>query len=223
MTTTSVRTVPATRAGRFASRPRLLPGLTVAAVAIAAAVAGATLLPNVADGTPMANMTHYMGLLAANQPWNLLLFMAVPVALAETVAVTELGLLFSPSLPRPWRLLNRYAGMVLGVYFLVVFGYLLAHAVVPLTTGGGWRGPADVIAVGAYLAGVVPLGGIAALELGLLGRNLDARGRQRLHALFVGVFLVVAHVAMIAGMLDPAVLGWDAPAAGPSMPGMSHG
>jgi hypothetical protein len=192
-------------------------------VAVAAAVAGVTLLPNVAAGTPMANMTHYMGLLAANQPWNLLLFMAVPVALAETVAVTELGLLFSPSLPRPWRLLNRYAGMVLGVYFLVVFGYLLAHAVVPLTSGGGWRGPADVIAVGAYLAGVVPLGGIAALELGLAGRSLDARGRQRLHAVFVGVFLVVAHVAMIAGMLDPAVLGWDAPAASPSMPGMSHG
>lgn len=219
MTTTSIRTIPG---AHLAPRPRLLPGLTVAAVAVVAAVAGATVLPNVADGTPMPNMTHYMGLLAANQPWNLLLFMAVPVALAETVAVTELGLLFSPSLRRPWRLLNRYAGMVLGVYFLVVFGYLLAHAVVPLSSSGGWRGPADVTAVGAYLAGVVPLAGIAALELGLLGRKLDARGRQKLHAVFVGVFLVVAHVAMIAGMLDPAVLGWDAPAAGPAMPGMAH-
>lgn len=28
-------------------------------------------------------MTHYMGLLAVNQPWNLLLFMAIPVVLAE--------------------------------------------------------------------------------------------------------------------------------------------
>jgi hypothetical protein len=128
----------------------------------------------------MPNMTHYMGLLAANQPWNLLLFMAVPVALAETVAVTELALLFSRSSPpRPWRLLNRYAGMVLGVYFLVVFGYLLANAAVPLTTTGGWRGPADVLAVGAYLAGVVPLAGIAALELGLLARGRDARTRLK--------------------------------------------
>jgi len=161
-------------------------------------------------------MTHYMGLLAANQPWNLLLFMAVPVVLAETVAVTELALLFSRSVPRPWRLLNRYAGMVLGVYFLVVFGYLLANAAVPLTTSGGWRGPADLIAVGAYLAGVVPLAGIAALEVGLLARNRDARGRLKIHATFVGVFLIVAHVAMIAGMLDPAVLGWD------GMAGMAH-
>jgi hypothetical protein len=30
------------------------------------------------------------------------------------------------------------------------------------------------------------------------------------------VFLIVAHVAMIAGMLDPAVLGWHA------MAGMAH-
>ena len=35
------------------------------------------------------NMTHYMQLLADNQPWNLLLFMAVPVILAETVAISH--------------------------------------------------------------------------------------------------------------------------------------
>ena len=40
------------------------------------------------------NMTHYMQLLADNQPWNLLIFMVVPVVLAETVAVTELFVLF---------------------------------------------------------------------------------------------------------------------------------
>jgi hypothetical protein len=217
MTTTSIHTTPEAGAALLTARPRLLTGLTVAAVAVVAAVVGATALPNIAAGTPMPNMTHYMGLLAANQPWNLLLFMAVPVALAETVAVTELALLFSrSSLPRPWRLLNRYAGMLLGGYFLVVFGYLLANAAIPLTTGGGWRGPADVLAVGAYLAGVVPLAGIAALELGLLARGRDAHTRLKVHATFVGVFLIVAHVAMIAGMLDPAVLGWHA------MAGMAH-
>jgi len=39
-------------------------------------------------------MTHYMELLAQNQPWNLILFMAIPVVLAETVAITELFILF---------------------------------------------------------------------------------------------------------------------------------
>ena len=41
------------------------------------------------------NMTHYMELLAVNQPWNLLIFMAVPVVLAETLAITEFYLLFT--------------------------------------------------------------------------------------------------------------------------------
>ena len=41
------------------------------------------------------SMTHYMELLATNQPWNLILFMAIPVILAETVAITELFLLLS--------------------------------------------------------------------------------------------------------------------------------
>lgn len=31
------------------------------------------------------DMTHYMELLATNQPWHLLIFMAVPVILAETI------------------------------------------------------------------------------------------------------------------------------------------
>jgi hypothetical protein len=41
------------------------------------------------------NMTHYMELLASNQPWNLLIFMALPVVLAETVAITELYILYT--------------------------------------------------------------------------------------------------------------------------------
>lgn len=36
--------------------------------------------------------THYMDLLMQNSPWNLIFFMAIPVILAETVAVTELVL-----------------------------------------------------------------------------------------------------------------------------------
>ena len=41
------------------------------------------------------NMTHYMELLAVNQPWNLIIFMAIPIVLAETLAITELYLLFT--------------------------------------------------------------------------------------------------------------------------------
>jgi hypothetical protein len=71
---------------------------------------------------------------------------------------------------------------------------------------GGWRGPADVIAVLFYLSGVIPLVGITLVELGLVGTG--ETGALKWHAIFIAVFLVVAHVAMIFGMLDPAVLGY---------------
>ena len=35
------------------------------------------------------SMTNYMELLMANQPWNLILFMAVPMGLAEAIVASE--------------------------------------------------------------------------------------------------------------------------------------
>ena len=53
------------------------------------------------------NMTHYMELLADNQPWNLLIFMAIPVILAETMAITELYILFTRRLNGVVHQINR--------------------------------------------------------------------------------------------------------------------
>ena len=153
-------------------------------------------------------MTHYMQLLADNQPWNLLLFMAIPVILAETVAVTELYILFSRNITGKAKKINTVAGTAVGIYFVGVFAYLLANAVIPLTVAGEWRGLADIMAVGFYLAGVIPLGGIALLGLGLFKKGESEETKLRWHAIFVAVFLIVAHVAMIFGMLNPTVLGW---------------
>jgi hypothetical protein len=80
--------------------------------------------------------------------------------------------------------------------------------VIPLTAGGQWRGPADVIAVGFYLLGLVPLLGISLLEVGVIARTQNEEGKLKIHASFVALFLVVAHIAMIFGMLSPAVLGY---------------
>lgn len=165
-------------------------------------------------------MTHYMELLAVNQPWNLILFMAVPVILAETVAITELFILFSRQYHGSLRTLNRMASIAGGIYFVGVFGYLLINAVIPLTQNGEWRGPADVIAVGAYLAGIVPLLGLALLDLGITGRELSDEEKLKQHAIWVAVFLVVAHIAMIFGMLDPSLLQSGSPmSSGHSMHG----
>lgn len=164
-------------------------------------------------------VTHYMQLLATNQPWNLILFMAVPVILAETIAIAELYLLYTRHLDGAVRKVSRIAGSIAGIYFLGVFLYLSFTAVVPLTISGAWRGPADVIAVGFYLAGVIPLSGIALIDLGFLWRGHTPEARLGLHAGFVALFLIVAHVAMIFGMLDPTLLTGADPMA--AMPGMA--
>lgn len=206
-----------------APRGRTVRVAAVAAVSVAVG-AVALALPAWPAGEDMGS-THYMGLLAANQPWNLLLFMAVPVILAETIAVSELAILFRRQVSLVVTALNRYAGLVAGFYFLGVVVYLTRHAVVPLTTSGGWRGPADLVAVGFYLLGVVPLYGMALLETRVLGAGWDDEHRLKVHATLVGLFLVVAHVAMIAGMLDPTVLGWQPTHVmddGSSMAGMTH-
>ena len=203
------------------ARPISRAGITIAAIVAVTVVAVALALPDVTGNA--GTMTHYMGLLAANQPWNLLVFMAIPVILAETLAVSELAVLFRQGdVPRWVHLLNRWAGLLAGPWFLGITVYLTKNAVVPLTSGGAWHGPADLIAVGAYLAGVIPLVGITLIELGILGRG-TARARMRLHAIFVGIFLVAAHIAMIFGMLDPTLFGWmpsDTMPTDDVMPGM---
>lgn len=154
----------------------------------------------------MNAITHYMELLATVQPWHLLIFMAVPVICAETLAITELIILFTRNLTGKAKKVSKVTGIFAGLYFLGIFIYLFINAVIPLTLTGGWRGPADVIAVGFYLSGVIPFVGMLLLETGVIGRKRDEVGKLKLHAILVGIFLVVAHVAMIFGMLNPDLL-----------------
>ena len=153
------------------------------------------------------NMTHYMELLADNQPWNLILFMAIPVILAETVAITELYILYTRRFDGPVRALNRLAGITVGLYFIGVIAWLTLNAVIPISRAGEWRTWIDVVAVGAYLLGGVPMVLIALQDLGLIHRAMTPEKRLGWHAVFVAIFLVLAHVAMIAGMADPSLFG----------------
>jgi hypothetical protein len=166
------------------------------------------------------NMTHYMELLAVNQPWNLLLFMGIPVVLAETLAITELYLLFTRRFTGWVHGLNRWAGIIVGLYFIGVIVYLVKNAVVPITQAGEWRTVIDVIAVLSYLIGGLPLIAIAAQELGWIHREATQEAKLKFHATCVALFLVFGHIAMIAGMMDPGLLGYEADM-GQDMP-MSH-
>lgn len=159
-------------------------------------------------------MTHYMELLANNQPWNLIFFMAIPVIFAESLVATEFFVVYRRMNSGALRAVNKWLGILAGFYFLGIFLYLMITTVPKID----WRGPFDVIAVGAYLSGVIPLMWIALQEIGLVGRisasdqALIDKGkavdpRMQRHFILLTAFLVVAHVAMIFGMLNPALLG----------------
>ena len=154
------------------------------------------------------NMTHYMELLAVNQPWNLIIFMAIPVILAETLAITELYLLFTRKFGGAIYYLNRFAGLAVGVYFVGIIIYIMINAVIPITKAGEWRTVIDVIAVSTYLIAGLPLIWIALQEMGLVNKALDQMAKLKIHAICVALFLVFGHIAMIAGMLDPSILGY---------------
>nr|WP_235714596.1 DUF6803 family protein [Neobacillus dielmonensis] len=97
------------------------------------------------------NMTHYMGLLADNQPWNLIIFMAIPVICAETIAVSELAILFTRKLDSTLKKVNKAVSIFGGIYFTGIFFYLLKTAYIPLSVNGDWKGWIDVVAVTFYL------------------------------------------------------------------------
>lgn len=155
------------------------------------------------------NMTHYMELLAVNQPWNLIIFMAIPIILAETLAITELYLLFTRNFTGLVHQLNRLAGIAVGIYFIGIIYYIITNAVIPITRADEWRTVIDVIAVGTYVIAGLPLVWIALQELGLVNKALDQLGKLKIHAICVALFLVFGHIAMIAGMVDPSILGYQ--------------
>jgi len=153
----------------------------------------------------MNQMTHYMGLLATNQPWNLIIFMAIPVIMAETLVTTEFFIVFRRLTSGSLRSFNKWLGVVLGLYFTGIFFYLVTTTVPTIE----WNTWVDFVAVWAYLLGVVPLLAIALMELGLIFRQGSDEEKMRWHFILVAVFLVVAHVAMIFGMVNPSILSGD--------------
>ncbi|AAK78523.1 hypothetical protein BJV85_003469 [Clostridium acetobutylicum] len=153
------------------------------------------------------NMTHYMSLLSQNQPWNLIIFMAIPVICAETLTITEFFIIFNRVQRGGLKTLNKIVGIFAGIYFTGIFIYLMLTAVIPLTSTGGWHTWVDIVAVGFYLSGVIFLLPIALMELGLIFRNKTANEKMKIHFMLVGGFLVVAHIAMIFGMVNPEIIG----------------
>ncbi len=155
------------------------------------------------------SMTHYMELLMENSPYNLLMFMALPVILAETVAITELVLLFAKQPWRGVRRINQYSSVLAGFVFLLIIVWLLPNVIYPLSVNGQWRGFIDVLAVICFAVAGIPMIMLALLRLGWIFRHCSARSVTGIQIILVSSFLVLSHVAMIAGMADPNLFATD--------------
>ncbi|MGG3987008.1 DUF6803 family protein [Bacillus smithii] len=151
-------------------------------------------------------MTHFMSLLAKNQPWNLIIFMAIPMIMIETIAITEFSIIFNQQTSGTLRLVNKIASIFIGFYFTGISIYLFKNVVIPLTQTGGWLTWVDVAAVVINLSGVFFLIPLALMELGLIFKKKTEEEKIKIHFMLVSGFLVVGHIAMIFAMVDPSII-----------------
>lgn len=153
-------------------------------------------------------MTHYMELLSLREPWFLILFMLVPMVLAETILASgAFSLLYKDSRSEKWDSLSHVCGLILGVFFIVATVYIVTSYVPTIQ----WRGPIDYISIWAYVLGVIPAALILLQELGLIFKGLDATAKIKKHIILMILFVLFTHLAMVFGMADPQLAGYVPP------------
>lgn len=153
-------------------------------------------------------MTHYMELLSLHEPWFLILFMLVPMVLAETIlAAGAFSLLYKDSRSEKWDSLSHVCGLILGVFFIVATVYIVTSYVPTIQ----WRGPIDYISIWAYVLGVIPAVLILLQELGIIFKGLDATAKIKKHIILMILFVLFTHLAMVFGMADPQLAGYVPP------------
>lgn len=153
-------------------------------------------------------MTHYMELLSLHEPWFLILFMLVPMVLAETIlAAGAFSLLYKDSRSEKWDSLSHVCGLILGVFFIVATVYIVTSYVPAIQ----WRGPIDYISIWAYVLGVIPAVLILLQELGIIFKGLDTTAKIKKHIVLMILFVLFTHLAMVFGMADPQLAGYVPP------------
>lgn len=153
-------------------------------------------------------MTHYMELLSLHEPWFLILFMLVPMVLAETILASgAFSLLYKDSRSEKWDSLSHVCGLILGVFFIVATMYIVTSYVPTIQ----WRGPIDYISIWAYVLGVIPAVLILLQELGIIFKSSDSTAKIKKHIVLMILFVLFTHLAMVFGMADPQLAGYVPP------------
>lgn len=150
-------------------------------------------------------MTHYMELLSLHSPWFLILFMLVPMVLAETILASgAFSLLYKDHRSEKWDSLSHVCGIILGVFFIIATVYIVTSYVPTIQ----WRGPIDMVSIWAYVLGVIPAVLILLQELGIIFKNQDSTSKIKNHIVLMILFVLFTHLAMVFGMADPKLAGY---------------
>lgn len=150
-------------------------------------------------------MTQYMSLLMANSPYNLIFFMVVPMVIAETIAITEIVLLFSSKPLLKVHSLNSICTFISGIVMLVLVFLFIKGLVLPANEQNLWKGWIDYASALLFMAAVIPLVLMSLLQVNLIFRKANKRTKMAVKIVLLSIYLVTSHAAMVFGMLDPAL------------------
>ena len=156
-------------------------------------------------------MTQYMSLLIANSPYNLIFFMVVPMVIAETIAITEIVLLFSSKPLLKVHSLNSICTFISGIVMLVLGFLFIKELVLPANEQNLWNGWIDYASALLFMVAVVPLVLMSFLQVNLIFRKANKRTKMAVKIVLLSIYLVTSHAAMVFGMLDPALGMTDTP------------
>lgn len=156
-------------------------------------------------------MTQYMSLLMANSPYNLIFFMVVPMVIAETIAITEIVLLFSLKPLLKVHSLNSICTFISGIVMLVLGFLFIKELVLPANEQNLWKGWIDYASALLFMVAVVPLVLMSLLQVNLIFRKANKRTKMAVKIVLLSIYLVTSHAAMVFGMLDPALGMTDTP------------
>lgn len=156
-------------------------------------------------------MTQYMSLLMANSPYNLIFFMVVPMVIAETIAITEIVLLFSSKPLLKVHSLNYICTFISGIVMLVLGFLFIKELVLPANEQNLWKGWIDYASALLFMAAVIPLVLMSLLQVNLIFRKANKRTKMVVKIVLLSIYLVTSHAAMVFGMLDPALGMTDTP------------
>ena len=156
-------------------------------------------------------MTQYMSLLMANSPYNLIFFMVVPMVIAETIAITEIILLFSSKPLLKVHSLNSICTFISGIVMLVLVFLFIKELVLPANEQNLWKGWIDYASALLFMVAVILLVLMSLLQVNLIFRKANKRTKMAVKIVLLSIYLVTSHAAMVFGMLDPALGMTDTP------------